>query len=83
MVYRRGPSFGSSSSAQSSGVATDASGPGSDALPDQAGSDLSRGILDILGKRRTDLTPADAEVMQRVVDQIILDVAREKDEDAP
>jgi hypothetical protein len=51
-------------------LATDASGPRSDALPDQAGSDLSRAVLEILGKRRTDLTPADAEAMQRVVDRI-------------
>ncbi len=51
-------------------LATDASGPGSDAFPDQSGSDLSRAVLEVLGKRRTDLTPADAEAMRRAVDEI-------------
>lgn len=48
-------------------LATQASGPQADALPDQAGSDVSRTVLDILGKRRTDLTPTDVEIMSDVV----------------
>ena len=51
-------------------LATEASGPRADALPDQAGSDVSRTVLDVLGKRRTDLTRADIETMGRVVDEI-------------
>ncbi|MDO8106726.1 DUF3140 domain-containing protein [Isoptericola sp. b441] len=51
-------------------LATNASGPGSDALPDQAGTDRSRAVLDLLGKRRTDLTADDARVMRSVVDQV-------------
>ena len=51
-------------------LATDASPEGSDALPDQAGADRSRAVLGILGKRRTDLTQQDAEVMESVVDEI-------------
>lgn len=51
-------------------LATDASGEGTDALPDQAGDDRSRAVLDILSKRRTDLTPQDAQVMRSVVDEV-------------
>ncbi len=35
--------------------------------PDMDLEELGRGVLHVLGKRRTDLTPADAEVMSRVV----------------
>lgn len=52
-------------------LATDASGPDSEALPDQAGDDVSRTVLDILGKRRTDLTGDDAAVMRRVVEEVM------------
>lgn len=51
-------------------LATDASGDGVDALPDQAGSERSQQVLAILGKRRTDLTPDDVAVMEGVVVEI-------------
>ena len=51
-------------------LATADSGEVTDALPDQAGSDRSRAVLDILSKRRTDLTPDDVEVMESVVAEI-------------
>jgi|SRR4051812_6358358 Protein of unknown function (DUF3140) len=37
-------------------------------LPDQAGRDRGREVLDVLGKRRTDLTDHDVQVMEHVVD---------------
>ncbi|RLV56317.1 DUF3140 domain-containing protein [Aeromicrobium phragmitis] len=51
-------------------LATDAAGTDTETLPDQAGDDVSRTVLEILGKRRTDLTTHDADVMQRVVDEV-------------
>jgi Protein of unknown function (DUF3140) len=39
-------------------------------LPDQAGPPPGRQVLAILGKRRTDLTEQDAEVMRAVVDRV-------------
>jgi Protein of unknown function (DUF3140) len=47
-------------------------------LPDQAGGGaaLGRRVLEILGKRRTDVTPRDTEVMREVVDT----VAAQRDE---
>lgn len=48
-----------------------------EALPDQAGTPTGRHVLDILGKRRTDLTADDVRVMQHVVDR----VARERRDD--
>lgn len=51
-------------------LATDASPVSSDALPDQAGTERSRAVLEILGKRRTDLTPEDAVVMRTVVEEV-------------
>lgn len=41
-----------------------------EALPDQAGSPVGRQVLDILGKRQTDVTPQDTEVMAQVVDLV-------------
>lgn len=38
--------------------------------PDQAGSEFSRNVLAILGKRKTDLIDDDVDVMRRVVDQV-------------
>ncbi len=49
---------------------TDAATEDTEALPDQAGSHLGRRVLEILGKRRRDLTPDDASVMRRVVDRV-------------
>ena len=40
-------------------------------LPDQAGTETGRQVLHILGKRRTDLTDDDVDVMQRVVDRVL------------
>lgn len=51
-------------------LATDAAGQDSEPDPrHQAGPD-SRQVLDILGKRRVDLTRSDAETMQAVVDHV-------------
>lgn len=41
-----------------------------EALPDQAGPPIGRQVLAILGKRRTDLTDEDADVMAAVVDRV-------------
>jgi hypothetical protein len=47
-----------------------AAGPDVEPLPDQAGSPTGRQVLAILSKRRSDLTPEDADVMTAVVDRI-------------
>jgi len=39
-------------------------------LPDQAGTPTGQQVLAILGKRRQDLAPRDADVMRRVVDRV-------------
>jgi hypothetical protein len=39
-------------------------------LPDQAGPPLGHRVLDILGKRRADVTPDDVRVMEKVVDRV-------------
>lgn len=49
---------------------TESSGLVSEPLPDQAGSELGRHVLAILGKRRTDLTDDDLRVMRKVVDLV-------------
>jgi hypothetical protein len=51
-------------------LATDAAGPDGEEELDQVGSDRSRAVLEILGKRRTDLTDDDARVMRSVVQQV-------------
>lgn len=51
-------------------LATAGSGPTAEALPDQAGSEQSRAVLEILGKRRGDLTADDVAVMRSVVEQV-------------
>lgn len=38
--------------------------------PEHAGSPLGHQVLEILGKRRADLTPDDLEAMRRVVDKV-------------
>ncbi|HYG94920.1 MAG TPA: DUF3140 domain-containing protein [Nocardioides sp.] len=40
-------------------------------VPDQAGPHLGHRVLAILGKRRSDLTRDDVEVMQKVVDKVL------------
>jgi Protein of unknown function (DUF3140) len=49
---------------------TRGSGEVTEQLPDQAGGDLGRAVLDVLGKRRTDLTRHDLDVMREVVDTV-------------
>ncbi|EIE99953.1 DUF3140 domain-containing protein [Saccharomonospora glauca] len=39
-------------------------------LPDRAGPQLGRRVLEILGKRKSDLGTDDVEVMRRVVDRV-------------
>lgn len=41
-----------------------------ESLPDQAGPHLGRRVLEILGKRKTDLRSDDVDVMRRVVDRV-------------
>ncbi len=51
-------------------LATADSGTATEALPDRAGSERSQQVLAVLGKRRTDLTPDDVDVMRGVVAEI-------------
>lgn len=44
--------------------------PEDEEYPDQAGPHLGRRVLEILGKRKTDLLDDDLNVMQRVVDRV-------------
>lgn len=46
---------------------THSAGEDSEALPDAAGSETGRHVLEILGKRKQDLTDDDVAVMRRVV----------------
>jgi hypothetical protein len=39
-------------------------------VPDRAGSHLGHRVLDILGKRRSDVTPDDVDVMEQVVERV-------------
>ncbi|WP_420711594.1 DUF3140 domain-containing protein [Streptomyces sp. NRRL F-4489] len=47
-------------------LSTQAADEESEEVPDRAGGPRGRRVLEILGKRRTDLTDDDAEVMSRV-----------------
>ncbi|GAA4931809.1 DUF3140 domain-containing protein [Streptomyces coeruleoprunus] len=49
-------------------LTTQAAGEETEELPDQAGPRTGRRVLEILGKRRTDLTDDDVAVMRRVCD---------------
>lgn len=51
-------------------LSVEAAGEDSEEVPDRAGRPVGRHVLEILGKRRTDLTESDAEVMRRVVEII-------------
>jgi hypothetical protein len=51
-------------------LATQAAGEVGEGLPDQAGSDRSRAVLDVLSKRRTDLSEDDVRVMESVVEEL-------------
>lgn len=46
----------------------DAAGEEAEELPDQAGRPTDRRVIDVLGKRRTDLTEDDVQIMRRVCD---------------
>lgn len=48
-------------------LATEASGEATEEYPDQAGAPASRTVLEVLGKRRTDLTEPDAQAMRDVI----------------
>ena len=52
-------------------LATQAAGEETEALPAQAGRPLGQRVLDVLGKRRSDVTPDDVEVMERVVEEVV------------
>ena len=45
-------------------------GTDTEQLPDRAGPSVGRQVLAILGKRRSDLTAEDADVMAAVVDRV-------------
>ncbi len=49
---------------------TRSAGERTEALPDQAGTENGRRVLEILGKRRVDLTDDDVRVMRKVVDTV-------------
>ncbi|MDH6223147.1 MULTISPECIES: DUF3140 domain-containing protein [Streptomyces] len=49
---------------------TRSAGERTEALPDQAGTENGRRVLEILGKRRVDLTGDDVRVMRKVVDTV-------------
>lgn len=51
-------------------LATQEAGETTEALPDQAGSERSRTVLEVLAKRRTDLTEHDVEVMRSVAREL-------------
>ncbi|OKK03908.1 hypothetical protein AMK26_19020 [Streptomyces sp. CB03234] len=46
----------------------ESAGEETEEVPDRAGKPMGRRVLEILGKRRTDLTQDDVSVMQRVCD---------------
>ena len=51
-------------------LATQGAGEETEELPDQAGRPLGRRVLEVLGKRRSDLTTDDVAVMERVVQEV-------------
>lgn len=51
-------------------LAVQGAGEETETEPDRAGSELGQRVVDILGKRRADITPDDVEVMRRVVDKV-------------
>ena len=44
--------------------------PETEPLPDQAGAPAGRQVLEVLGKRRTDLTADDADIMRAVIGRV-------------
>ncbi|MFF8846412.1 DUF3140 domain-containing protein [Streptomyces sp. NPDC015127] len=57
----------------------DAAGEETEELPDKSGRPTGQRVLDVLGKRRTDLTEDDVQVMQRVCDIVRSQRAAELD----
>ena len=51
-------------------LAVQGAGEETEQEPDRAGSHLGHRVLDILGKRRADVTPDDVAVMEQVVDRV-------------
>jgi hypothetical protein len=49
---------------------TRSAGETGETLPDEAGTKTGRGVLDVLQKRRVDLTDEDERVMRKVVDTV-------------
>ncbi|HYF71981.1 MAG TPA: DUF3140 domain-containing protein [Nocardioides sp.] len=51
-------------------LAVQAAGEETEELPDQAGSPLGQRVLAVLGKRRSDVTKDDVDVMEQVVERV-------------
>jgi hypothetical protein len=52
-------------------LAVQGAGEEAEEVPEQAGSHLGHRVLDILGKRRSDITPDDVDVMEQVVARVL------------
>lgn len=52
-------------------LAVQGAGEETEEVPDRAGSPVGHHVLAVLGKRRVDLTPTDAQVMAEVVDLVV------------
>jgi hypothetical protein len=52
-------------------LAVQGAGEEAEEVPEQAGSHLGHRVLDILGKRRSDVTPDDVDVMEQVVARVL------------
>jgi len=52
-------------------LAVQGAGEETEQEPDRAGSHLGHRVLDILGKRRADVTPDDVDVMTEVVERVL------------
>src|SRR4051794_10203472 len=63
-------------------LATDAAGTDGEEPSDQIGDERSRTVLDILSKRRTDLTPDDVQVMRSVVAEVDAERGPDRDPEA-
>jgi len=60
-------------------LAVEGAGETTEALPDQAGPALGHRVLEILGKRKADLTEDDVSVMRQVVDEVVAQRGEELD----
>ncbi len=63
-------------------LATASAGEGSDTLPEHAGDDRSRAVLELLSKRRTDLDDDDVALMRSVVDEVQRERGSDRDPEA-